>query len=61
MTLLALIAFVAAAAFLVLGISSMARGGEYDQAHSTRYMALRVASQAAALVLLLLAMLAVAR
>ena len=61
MTLLAVIAFLAAATFLLLGINSMAHGGEYDAAHATRYMAWRVAAQAAAFVLLLLAMLAVAQ
>ena len=61
MTLLAVIAFAAAVAFLFLGIRSMAHGGEYDQAHGTQYMALRVASQGVAVILLLLAMLAVFR
>lgn len=58
MTLLAVIAFVAAAAFLFLGIRSMAHGGEEDQARSTRYMAMRVVSQGVAIVLVLLGMLA---
>jgi hypothetical protein len=58
MTLFAIIAFVAAAAFLLLGINSMLRGGDYDAAHATRYMAARVGMQALAFVLLLLAMLA---
>jgi len=61
MTLLALIAFACTVAFLVLGINSMAHGGEYDQARATRYMALRVAAQGAAFALLLLAMLATLR
>jgi hypothetical protein len=58
MTAFAVLAFVAAAAFLVLGIGSMAQGGEFDHTHATRYMIGRVASQGVALVLLLLAMLA---
>lgn len=59
MTALAVMAFLAAAAFLILGINSMAHGGEFDRTHATRYMIGRLAAQGAALVLLLLAMLAV--
>lgn len=59
MTLFAMIAFAAAVGFLVVGIASMAQGGESDFANATRYMAGRVAMQAAAFALLLLAMLAV--
>jgi len=61
MTLLAVIAFVAAAVFLFLGIRSMAHGGKEDEAKSTRYMAMRVASQGIAVVLVLLGMLALFR
>lgn len=57
MTLFAMIALAATVAFLVLGINSMAHGGEYDRVHATRYMVMRVAAQGAALVFLLLAML----
>lgn len=61
MTLLAVIAFLATVVFLFLGIRSMARGGDYDRAHGTQLMAMRVASQGVAVVLLLLAMLALFR
>jgi hypothetical protein len=57
MTLFAVIALAAAAAFLVLGVNSMAHGGEFDRVHGTRYMAMRVAAQGAALAFILLAML----
>ena len=57
MTLFAVIALAATVAFLVLGVNSMAHGGEYDRAHATRYMVMRVAAQGAALVFLVLAML----
>jgi hypothetical protein len=58
MTMFAVIAFAAAAWFLILGIHSMAHGGDFDKAHATRYMAGRVAAQGAAIALLALAMLA---
>ena len=61
MTLFALIALGATVVFLILGINSMAHGGEYDRVHGTRYMALRVAAQSAALLFLVLAMLATMR
>lgn len=57
MTLFAVIALAATVAFLVLGINSMAHGGEYDRVHGTRYMVMRVAAQGAALAFLVLAML----
>jgi len=60
MTLFAVIALAATVAFLVLGINSMAHGGEYDRVHATRYMVMRVAAQGAALAFLVLAMLKVA-
>jgi hypothetical protein len=56
MTLFAVIALAATVAFLVLGVNSMAHGGEYDREHSTRYMVMRVAAQGAALAFLALAM-----
>ncbi len=61
MTLFVILAFAAVVAAMILGITSMARGGEFDRTHSTRYMAMRVGAQAAALVLIVLALLAVAR
>lgn len=54
---LIVLALVATAVSLVLGMQSMARGGEYDKQHSGRYMTLRIASQGAAFALLLLALL----
>lgn len=56
MTLFAVLALAATVAFLILGISSMAHGGEYDRVHGTRFMVLRVTAQGAALAFLLLAM-----
>lgn len=53
-----LVALAGAVVFLGLGIGTMAHGGAYDRAHSTQYMALRLGAQAAALVLILLAILA---
>jgi hypothetical protein len=56
MTLFAVLALAATVAFLILGINSMAHGGEYDRLHGTRFMVLRVTAQGAALAFLLLAM-----
>jgi len=55
MTLIAMIAFAAAAGFLVLGIASMAQGGDFDQSHAVRYMTGRVVMQGIAVVAILLA------
>jgi Hypoxia induced protein conserved region len=41
---------------LVMGIASMARGGEYDRAHSAQFMGWRVGLQALTFALLLLAL-----
>jgi hypothetical protein len=57
MTYFAMIAFAAAAVFLVLGIASMTQGGEFDQSHAVRYMTGRVAMQGIAALCILLAML----
>jgi len=40
---------------LVLGIGSMARGGEYDEKHENQFMFARVGMQAVTLILLLFA------
>ena len=56
MTLFVMLALVATVASLILGISSMARGGDYDREHGTRYMVMRIAAQGAALAFLALAM-----
>lgn len=53
MIILALIATIGA---LGVGIASMARGGEFDQKHSTQLMFARVGLQGIALVLLLIAL-----
>jgi hypothetical protein len=53
LTSLILFALIATVVSLGLGISSMVRGGDYDRAHSTRFMFLRVGSQGLAFVLLL--------
>ncbi|MCC7462058.1 MAG: twin transmembrane helix small protein [Gammaproteobacteria bacterium] len=56
LTILILMALGATAVSLFLGIISMERGGEFDRAHSTRYMAMRVGFQGLTLVLLLIAL-----
>jgi hypothetical protein len=61
MTLFVMIAFAAAAGFLVLGIASMARGGEFDQSHAAQYMTGRVVMQGVAALFILLAMLSAFR
>ena len=53
LTIVILLALGATAVSLVLGIVSMERGGEYDRAHGTRYMAMRVGFHGLTLVLLL--------
>lgn len=55
LTIAIILAAIATAASLALGLFSMTRGEEYDRQHSTHYMKLRVGFQAAALALLLLA------
>ena len=52
-TVFVVLAMVATAVSLILGIHSMERGGEFDQTHSTRYMLMRVGAQALTLLLLL--------
>lgn len=56
MTVLIVMAALATAAALVLGINSMAHGGEADIRRSARLMTARVAFQGLALLLLLLAL-----
>jgi hypothetical protein len=43
--------------FLILGISSMAQGGEYDDAHVIPYMTGRVVMQGIAFLMILLGLL----
>jgi hypothetical protein len=57
MTLFAMLAFVAAAGFLFLGIASMTQGGEFDRSHALRYMTGRVVMQGIAVLCILLAIL----
>ncbi|MBI1732315.1 MAG: HIG1 domain-containing protein [Gammaproteobacteria bacterium] len=56
LTLLISIGVVTTALALVLGVASMAHGGEYDDKHSVQLMFARVASQGVTIVLLLLAL-----
>ena len=55
-TVLVVLAMIATAVSLILGIRSMEKGGDYDQTHSTRFMLLRVGFQLLTLVLLLFAL-----
>jgi Hypoxia induced protein conserved region len=57
LTLLIILALLATVISLGLGVRSMAKGGEYDQAHSTQFMVMRVGFQGVALVLLVIALL----
>lgn len=52
--LLVVLALVATVVALGMGVVSMARGGEYDRAHSTQFMGWRVGLQALTFVLLML-------
>ena len=55
LTIVIIAALLATIATLVTGIGSMAKGGEYDEKHSTQLMAARVGLQALTFILLLLA------
>ena len=57
LTLLVLLAAAATVVSLVSGISSMAYGGEIGHRNSAQWMVLRVAFQAAALLLIVMALL----
>ena len=52
---LIILAFIATVVALATGVGSMAHGGEFDRKHDVQLMAVRVGLQAAAIVLLLLA------
>ena len=56
LTIIILLAMLFTAAVLVLGIGSMARGGEYDEKHETQFMFARVGLQGATFLLLLFAL-----
>jgi hypothetical protein len=54
---LLLAAMAATVGALLLGLFSMARGGEFDKRNANRFMRLRVACQAAAIALFIIFML----
>jgi len=56
LTLIVVLAVIATAVSLGLGIRSMMRGGEYDNEHSSQLMALRVGAQGLAFALMLVAL-----
>jgi hypothetical protein len=56
LVILIVLALAATIASLGAGIASMMKGGEFDQAHSTQLMALRVGSQGVTLLLLFIAL-----
>ncbi len=58
LTIFIIIAFLAAAASLVLGVVSMGRGGEFDEQHSGQYMRARVIAQGVAAFFILVALIA---
>jgi hypothetical protein len=55
--LIVFVALIAVAATLVLGLRSMARGGEYDETHAEKFMWERVGLQLLAVALLVAALL----
>jgi len=57
LTVLILIALAGTVGALVLGIASMAHGGEFDRRHSHLFMFARVGFQGIALVMLIIALL----
>lgn len=56
LTIFIIIAFIATVASLGLGLSSMVRGGDYDERHSAQYMRARVISQGIAAFFILVAL-----
>lgn len=56
-TLLIVFALLATVVSLILGVRSMGRGGESDEARSGKYMLMRVGFQGVTLVLLVIALL----
>jgi len=56
LTLTVILALVAVVATLVWGVGSMAHGGSYDREHSEQLMFTRVAIQAVAFVLIVVAL-----
>ncbi len=53
---LIMLALLATAAALAVGVVSMVRGGEFDRAHATQFMSARVGLQAITVILLLIAL-----
>jgi len=60
-TVLVMIALIVTIGTLVMGVASMAHGGEYDHRHSHHLMSVRVGVQAIALLILAVAILLAAR
>jgi hypothetical protein len=56
LTIVIVLAMLATAVMLVLGIRSMGHGGEYDEKHEVQFMFARVGLQGVTLLLLLLAL-----
>jgi hypothetical protein len=56
LTMTVILALVAVIATLIWGVSSMAHGGSYDREHSEQIMYTRVGIQAAAFVLIVVAL-----
>ena len=56
LTIIILLAMLSTAVMLVMGIGSMAHGGEYDEKHETQFMFARVGLQGATFLLLLFAL-----
>lgn len=56
LTIVIVLALLATVVVLVMGIGSMARGGEYDDKHETQFMFARVGLQGATFVLLMVAL-----
>ena len=56
LTIVILLALVATAVILVMGIGSMMRGGEYDDQHETQFLFARVGLQGLTFVLLMVAL-----
>ena len=55
LTIVIMISLVLTIAVLVIGIGSMAHGGEFDEKHSEQFMYARVGMQAVTLILLMFA------
>ena len=54
LTFLMVMGLLAAAGALVLGVGSMAHGGEFDRAHTVRFMSARVILQGLTLLIFLI-------